>query len=306
MNGPSVLVQDVLVRGTLARDVLLPALEGLELPMPRRRRWPGLAAALLAFGLHGLALAASLVLAPGAVQMTDFPVYEVDLVAFGPGAGTGHEDGAPADGTPVASPLPKHLETAAVAEPKPTPEIRQREAKPRPVAPAPPKASAPVAVPDPAAPAGASAATPSGETAGASSTTPAEGRSAEGPSGSQDAAGGSLSGNPAGLPQGQGQGLGRGGYGVGQVERPPRLVRKVEPRYPLAARQRQISGKVLVKFLVDPSGHVHEVSVVEAEPEGWFEQSAVQAVSRWEFSPGVLHGRAVSVWMLLPITFALK
>jgi hypothetical protein len=119
--------------------------------MPRRRRWPGLAAALLAFGLHGLALAASLVLAPGAVQMTDF---RSTRWTWWPSARARARprDGAPADGTPVASPLPKHLETAAVAEPKPTPEIRQREAKPRPVAPAPPKASAPVAVPDPAAP----------------------------------------------------------------------------------------------------------------------------------------------------------
>lgn len=293
MNG-----QGVLPRQALAQHVLFPELEGLELPTPRRRRWPGLVPLLLAFGLHGLALAAGLVLAPGAAQITDFPVYEVDLVAFGPGSGTGHEEGAPADAVPVASPLPKRVEAA------PAPKPRHHEAKPRPVksAPVESRAQAPVAIPDPAASAVATAAPAPGEASSASAAAQAEGRSAEG----GDEAQGAVGGHRAGLPQGQGQGLGQGGYGVGQVERPPHLVRKVEPRYPLSARQRQVSGKVLVRFLVDPKGHVSEVSVVEAHPEGWFEQSAIQAVSRWEFTPGVLHGRAVSVWMLLPITFTLN
>ena len=73
-----------------------------------------------------------------------------------------------------------------------------------------------------------------------------------------------------GLPHGQGQGLGLGldGYGLGQEERAPRLLRKVEPKYPLAARRRQVTGKALVKFLVDPEGRVRRLDVVESRPRG--------------------------------------
>lgn len=267
--------------------VLLPGLCAPDLALPGRRKGLGWLCAAVALGLHGLALAGTLILAQDSADYANFPAYEVELVSFGQGQGTGHEEGAPAAQARVASVLPKRVEAPAAQT------VAKPAARPAPAKPAP----APAAVPDPAA--WEEAAPPAAEApdGGQGGTAPGQG-AAE--------AAGDPGGHVEGLPQGQGQGLGQGGYGVGQVERPPRLLRKVEPRYPLSARQREISGKVLVKFLVDHTGHVCHVSVVESQPEGYFEQSAIQAVSRWQFSPGVLHGRAVSVWMLLPITFALK
>ena len=58
------------------------------------------------------------------------------------------------------------------------------------------------------------------------------------------------------------------------------VILAVDVSWSMGAGQRQIRGKVLVKFLVDHTGHVCHVSVIKYQPEGYFEQSAVQVVSR--------------------------
>lgn len=270
----------------VAGSGMLPGLDGMGAVLPRRGGRLGFAAILLALGLHGAALASALVLLPGAVEFDGFLAYEVDLVSLGPGSGSGHEEGAPAAACGVASPLPRQ-------------EQAMKPERPAPRSSTPPRARLKSAAPQQAA----APAAPESSAFGAAAPVSAAGDG-------QNAAGEDtrheVAGHPSGLPQGQGQGLGHGGYSLGQVERPPRLLRKVEPRYPMAARKRHVTGKVLVKFLVDPAGHVRLPQVVEAQPEGVFEPAVIQAVSAWEFSPGILEGRAVSVWMLLPISFTLR
>lgn len=92
---------------------------------------------------------------------------------------------------------------------------------------------------------------------------------------------------------------------MGQVDAPPSPLRKVHPEFPLAARQRGISGKVVVKFLVKIDGSVAKASVVEAMPQGIFEQSVLEAINKWKFHPGRYRGNAVATWMVLPIQFRL-
>lgn len=265
-----------------------PALEPVSPPPPRDGKGLGFIAALLALILHGLALASALVLLPEAVTYGEVPIYEVELVSLGPGEGDGHEHGVPAVVARVASVQPKRREPAAVRQtlrPKRPVPFRAAESAPAP---------APVTVPDP------NASDVVADTPAPSETFAAVPADGEAP--------GSVVAerHPAGLSRGEAQGLGHDGYGLGQVERAPRLLRKVEPKYPLTARRRQITGKVLVKFLVDQEGRVRHLDVVESRPEGVFDQAAVEAVSVWEFAPGVLRGRNVSVWMLLPISFTLR
>lgn len=63
-------------------------------------------------------------------------------------------------------------------------------------------------------------------------------------------------------------------------------IKRVEPQYPPEAARAGTTGFVEVEFVVDPSGKVASVSVVNAKPTRTFEQSAVRAVKQWQFEPG--------------------
>ena len=95
-------------------------------------------------------------------------------------------------------------------------------------------------------------------------------------------------------------------FSLRQVDRKPRVVSRIQPRYPRRARQRDITGKVVLKFLVDRDGEVNKVSVVSAEPEGVFEDNAVSAVKKWRFEPGRVDGEPVPTWVRLPVSFTLS
>jgi protein TonB len=88
-----------------------------------------------------------------------------------------------------------------------------------------------------------------------------------------------------------------------EVDKQPRVVRRIQPVYPYEARKKQITGKVVLRFLVDKEGKVSRVSVVRAKPEGIFEENAVKAVKKWQFKPGYYDGEPVPTWITLPIRF---
>jgi len=54
--------------------------------------------------------------------------------------------------------------------------------------------------------------------------------------------------------------------------------------------QEQHHGKVIVRFLLLPDGHVERIRVVSAEFEDMFEESLPAVVQTWRFVPR--HGRA--------------
>lgn len=116
--------------------------------------------------------------------------------------------------------------------------------------------------------------------------------------------GGKGKGAGAGGREGAGAGSGGAGeYQVSAVDVPPRIISRVEPDYPQDARRRCISGKVVIRFLVDSSGRVLNPSVLDAKPEGIFDRCVLEALRKWRFKPGIYQGRPVSTWMVLPIHF---
>lgn len=70
------------------------------------------------------------------------------------------------------------------------------------------------------------------------------------------------------------------------------LVR-IEPDYPMRARQRGIEGFVHLAFTISKSGTVKDVSVIASDPPGVFEKAAIAAVSRWKYNPKIVGGAAV-------------
>ncbi len=70
---------------------------------------------------------------------------------------------------------------------------------------------------------------------------------------------------------------------------------KVSPVYPRRALQRGIEGFVIVEFTVTKQGAVRDPIVVEANPEGIFEQAAVDAAMKFKYKPRVVNGEATEV-----------
>ncbi len=77
--------------------------------------------------------------------------------------------------------------------------------------------------------------------------------------------------------------------------------------YPESAKTNGIQGKVIVRFAVDTDGSVKKISVLQGvDPE--LDKEAVRVVSSLPAfeKPGIVDGKPVPVWYMLPITFALK
>jgi len=76
-----------------------------------------------------------------------------------------------------------------------------------------------------------------------------------------------------------------------------------EPPYDEMAREAGIEGKVVLEALVTWEGQVREVRVREGNP--MLAAPAVKCVKTWRFRPARWKGRAVTVWVSIPIVFRL-
>ncbi|MEZ4323025.1 MAG: TonB family protein [Myxococcota bacterium] len=91
------------------------------------------------------------------------------------------------------------------------------------------------------------------------------------------------------------------------VDTLPVPTRQVGATYPDRARQRGITGEVVLLLDIDARGRLTDVRVESARPPGVFEDAATQTVRQWQFAPATYQGRAVAVsGVPLPITFDLE
>jgi TonB family protein len=91
---------------------------------------------------------------------------------------------------------------------------------------------------------------------------------------------------------------------VGGDVRAPVAVTRTAPAYPEVARRLRIQGVVLLAAVIDSSGDVVDVRVLNDIGFGCA-QAAVAAVRTWKYRPGTLHGRPVSVWLEVKVSFRL-
>lgn len=79
---------------------------------------------------------------------------------------------------------------------------------------------------------------------------------------------------------------------VAQSELVPfKVVKKVTPVYPTIARQRMLSGSVVVQGTIDVNGKIRDLRLVSGSPI--FRDAAFDAVKQWEFKPAMLNGQAI-------------
>ena len=76
-------------------------------------------------------------------------------------------------------------------------------------------------------------------------------------------------------------------------------------QYPAEALKNKIEGNVILQFVVQKTGKIGEVKVVRSLDKD-LDKEAVRVIkSLPKFTPGRQHGKAVSVWYTLPVTFTL-
>jgi TonB family protein len=82
-----------------------------------------------------------------------------------------------------------------------------------------------------------------------------------------------------------------------------RLLRRVAPQYPEAAKSQGIHGPVVLQAQVLPDGTVGDVTVLSGNP--LLAQAASTAVKQWKYAPYVVKGRPVDRLEQITVTFNL-
>lgn len=78
------------------------------------------------------------------------------------------------------------------------------------------------------------------------------------------------------------------------------------PVYPVLSRKLKEQGTVVLKLLVLANGRVGEVSIEQSSGYPRLDESALQAVRRWNYTPALQDGIAIDYWHLQPVLFSLN
>ena len=89
---------------------------------------------------------------------------------------------------------------------------------------------------------------------------------------------------------------------VASIKR-PRLIKKVQPKYPKEALKKNISGKVILECTMDIYGRVKKLEVTEGHP--LLSQAAKEAVKQWVYEPYILNEEPQGVKFTVLIKFNL-
>jgi len=88
------------------------------------------------------------------------------------------------------------------------------------------------------------------------------------------------------------------------VEQIPKKMNNVIPEYPEIARRAGIEGTVTLKVLVNVTGIVDSVEVIEGPAV--FRESAMEAARATKFTPAKHNDRDVACWVVMPFRFLLE
>jgi TonB family protein len=93
-----------------------------------------------------------------------------------------------------------------------------------------------------------------------------------------------------------------GAIHVGPGVTPPRLLRKLNPKYSPAARADHVQGTVVLQMVITEKGRPAGVTVIS--PLGFgLDERAQAAVEKWEFAPGMKDGKPVKIVSQATIDF---
>lgn len=87
---------------------------------------------------------------------------------------------------------------------------------------------------------------------------------------------------------------------IAQID-PARLIHRVEPIYPVLARQTGRSGRVELHAIIATDGTIKSLQIVSGDPI--FYSSAREAVSQWRYTPTILNHQPVEVETFVTVIY---
>ena len=94
-------------------------------------------------------------------------------------------------------------------------------------------------------------------------------------------------------------------YEAHEVKAPVGLYRPAPP-YPTSLLRTKLRATVVVRCIIDKNGHVRDPRVVVPAQFAPFNDSVVNTVQRWRFTPGSLNGIAVETYLDLTVNFGVN
>ncbi len=82
------------------------------------------------------------------------------------------------------------------------------------------------------------------------------------------------------------------------------LLHKVQPVYPLLARQARVQGAVELRAIIGKTGAIENLAVVRGHP--MLATAAVEAVKQWRYRPYLLNGEPIEVETDITVNFFLS
>jgi TonB family protein len=103
------------------------------------------------------------------------------------------------------------------------------------------------------------------------------------------------------------------GEGMGKPTRVPlggdiqaaKLLNKVQPVYPAAAKAGGIEGTVILHAVIGIGGNPLSLRVMNSQVDPELARAAVEAVSKWRYSPTLLNGESIEVDTTIMVNFKL-
>jgi protein TonB len=91
---------------------------------------------------------------------------------------------------------------------------------------------------------------------------------------------------------------------VGGDLRPPALVHRVPPVYPVLAQNANVQGVVVLEATVGRDGEVEDVRLLNSIP--LLNAAAIDAVRQWRYAPLLVNGQPVPFILTVTVTFRLS
>jgi len=87
------------------------------------------------------------------------------------------------------------------------------------------------------------------------------------------------------------------------VDVKPKVLSRTPLEYPAQALKDGIKGFVIINMLIGKDGSVELAKILDSKPVGVFDNSALNAVNSWRFSPAKYKTKPVKMWAKQKISF---
>lgn len=90
------------------------------------------------------------------------------------------------------------------------------------------------------------------------------------------------------------------------VDNVPKAIYQSPATYPARARAKGVEGYVVFSLLIGITGEIEQVKIIESQPQGVFDDAAMQSMQGWKFEPAQYKGKPVKTWAKQRIRFDLS